>query len=167
MATSGQPGPGDKGPPAGEAMVGDGKPAANGRAQRVGFRLPAASPPVVGPRAAHPTRQPARWRRNVLLIVALVAGAWLALAWSGLREKALVSTAFAARTGCVCRFVSQRALASCKGDLGSAGLGRMARLVSLSEDAATRTVRASVPLLARQSADYRAERGCRLEPWRE
>ena len=139
MATSGQPGPGN--------IPGDkGAPFAEGR---------------------HPIRQPSRWRRNLVLLVIVVAGAWLAWAWSGLREKALVATSFAARTGCVCRFVSQRSIDSCEGDLKSAGLSGVAGLVSLSEDAATRTLRASVPLLARQSADYRADRGCRLEPWRD
>jgi len=113
------------------------------------------------------SRQPSRWRRNLALLLVVVLGAWLAIAWRGLREEALVGTAYGARVGCVCRFVSARPLANCEGALKVAGLTGMGRLVSLSEDAATRTVRASVPLLASQSADFRAERGCQLEPWAE
>lgn len=113
------------------------------------------------------TRQPSRWKRNLAIVALLLLAGWLAWAWRGLREEALVGAAYAARTGCECRFVSQRSLASCEGDLGSVGLTGAARLVSLSEDAATRTVRASAPLLASQSADFRQERGCQLEPWRD
>lgn len=116
---------------------------------------------------AYPTRQPSRWKRNLVLLALLVLGIVLAWAWRGLREEALVGAAYGARVGCVCRFVSQRPLASCKGDIAVAGLGGAARWVSLSEDAEKRTVHASVPLLAAQSADFHPARGCRLEPWRD
>lgn len=115
----------------------------------------------------YPTRQPGRWKRNLVIMLVLVLAGWLAWAWQGLREEALVGTAYAADVGCVCRFVSGRDLAACEGDLKSTGLSGAARLVSLSEDSATRTVRASVPFLAGQSADFRDERGCQLEPWKD
>ena len=115
----------------------------------------------------YPARQPSRWRRNLLLLAVALATAALAWAWNGLREQALVASAFAARTGCVCRFVSERPLESCEGDLRVAGLGRMAALVSLTEDAAGRGVKASVPLLAGQTATFAGETGCQLEPWRD
>lgn len=117
------------------------------------------------PAAIYPTRQPSRWRRNTVLIVLLAAALTLAWGWQGLRRQALVGSAYAARIGCVCRFVSQRELASCDGDLKAAGLGRVAGLASLSEEATTRTVRASVPLLASQSASFDPATGCLLEPW--
>jgi hypothetical protein len=39
--------------------------------------------------------------------------------------------------------------------------------VSLSEDAEKRSITGSVPLLARQSADFQPERGCQLETWQD
>ena len=132
MATSGQPGPGDR-----------------------------------GAGAAYPTRQPSRWKRNVVLIALLAMVLCLGWMWRGLREEALVGAAYGARIGCVCRFVSQRPMDLCEGDLKVAGLAGAGRWVSLSEDADTRTVRASVPLLAKQSADFDPARGCRLEPWQD
>lgn len=128
---------------------------------------PGRRPP--GDKAArpYPARQPSRWRRNLLLLAMALAAAALAWAWNGLREQALVASAFAARTGCVCRFVSQRPLESCEGDLDVAGLGRMAALVSLTEDAPARRLTAGVPLLASQTATFAEETGCQLEPWRD
>lgn len=116
---------------------------------------------------AYPTRQPARWKRNLLVLALLAIGGWLVWAWQGLREEALVGAAYGARVGCVCRFVSQRPLAACQGDLKIAGLNGIAARVSLSEDADKRSITGSVPLLARQSADFRPERGCQLEPWQD
>lgn len=117
--------------------------------------------------AAYPTRQPSRWKRNLLLLVLLVLAGWLAWTWRGMREEARVGASYAARIGCVCRFVSQRPLESCEGDLKVAGLQGAARWASLSEEADTRTIHASVPLLAKQSADFDPARGCRLEPWQD
>lgn len=114
-----------------------------------------------------PIRQPSKWKRNLVIVVLLVLAAGLAFAWKGMREEALVGAAYGARVGCVCRYVSDRPLAACKGDLRVAGLSGLAGMVSLSEDAETRTITGSVPLLARQSADYREGRGCQLEPWRD
>lgn len=113
------------------------------------------------------SRQPSRWKRNLAVLVLLALAGALAFAWQGLREQALVGAAYGARVGCVCRFVSQRPIAACEGDLKGAGLSGVAGMVSLSEDPATRSVTGSVPLLARQSADYREGRGCQLEPWQD
>lgn len=111
------------------------------------------------------TRQPSRWRRNVMLLVALAVAAALVWTWTGLRRQALVASAYAASTGCTCRFVSRRSLASCEGDIKGADVGPMARLVSLSDNPAARTVTAGVPLLAGQTATFDAQGGCVLEPW--
>ncbi|MFS0848981.1 hypothetical protein AB3M93_05835 [Novosphingobium panipatense] len=117
--------------------------------------------------ASYPLRQPSRWKRNLLLLLLLVLALWLAWTWRGLREEARVGTALGARLGCVCRFVSQRPLESCEGDLKVTGLQGAGRWVSLAEDAPSRTIKASVPLLASQSADFEPSRGCRLEPWQD
>jgi hypothetical protein len=115
----------------------------------------------------YPARQPSRWKRNLVVLAVLALGGSLAFAWQGLREEALVGAAYGARVGCVCRFVSQRPIAACEGDLEVAGLSGVAGMVSLSEDAASKTVTGSVPLLASQSADYREDGGCQLEPWQD
>lgn len=136
-------------------MATPGKSGAGDRAGRGGFP------------GGHPIRQPSRWKRNLVLLLLVAVGGWAVWAWQGLREEALVGAAYGARVGCVCRFVSQRPLKSCEGDLKVAGLTGAGRMVSLSEDAATRTIHASVPLLASQSADFEVSRGCRLEPWQD
>lgn len=115
----------------------------------------------------HATRQPSRWRRNLVLAVLIGLCGWLAWSWHALREEALVGTALAARSGCECRFVSGRPLASCEAEIKASHPKGTVRAVSLSEEAASGTVRASVPLLASQSADFRPDRGCQLEPWRD
>ncbi len=142
------------------ATAGRNRPGDNGGAPGSAACLPSHHP------SHHPTRQPSRWRRNLALVVALAGAASLAWAWRDLREEALVGAAYGARVGCVCRFVSNRPLESCKADLRVAGLGGAASMVSLSQDEASRSVTASVPLLASQSATFAPERGCSLEPWR-
>ncbi|WP_404479433.1 hypothetical protein [Novosphingobium sp. BL-52-GroH] len=116
---------------------------------------------------AYPTRQPSRWKRNLTVLALLAIAGWLAWAWQGLREEALVGAAYGARVGCVCRFVSQRPLKACEGDLKIAGLSGIAARVSLSEDTERQAITGSVPLLARQSADFREDRGCQLKPWQD
>ena len=113
------------------------------------------------PSQSYPTRQPSRWARN-LVIVLLIAGSW-----HGLRERALVGSAYGARVGCVCRYVSNRSLDSCEGDIAVAGLGRIASLVSLSENDETKTITAGIPMLMHQSATFDAKTGCQLEPWQD
>ena len=117
------------------------------------------------PAGLYPTRQPSRWRRNLVLLVLLAIALMLAWTWQSLRQQALVGSAYGARVGCVCRFVSQRSLKSCEGDLKAAGLGGVAGMVSLSEEPATRTIKAGVPFLANQTASFDASSGCMLEPW--
>lgn len=110
-------------------------------------------------------RQPSRWLRNVLLLAALALAIALAFAWPGLREQARISTSYAAQSNCTCRFIAEREAGSCKADLAVAELGRTSGLIMLSEDAQTRSVKASVPLLASQTATFAPDRGCQLEPW--
>lgn len=122
---------------------------------------------VTAPEGMYPARQPSRWKRNLALVALVALAGSLAFAWQGMREEALAGAAYGAHAGCVCRFVSQRPIAACEADLKVAGLGGIAGMVSLSEDASSRTVTGAVPLFARQSADYREGRGCQLEPWRD
>ncbi len=72
---------------------------------------------------------------------------------------AQVATGYMARVGCACHFVAGRDLQSCLDDR-EPGMER----VSLSADPATRTVTATVPLLARRSARHMPGAGCVLLP---
>lgn len=100
-----------------------------------------------------------RWLWLFVLVAALLGAAWLA--WGEeLRRTGAVGTAYAARVACSCRFVAGRSLDSCAKDK----LDGM-ELVRLSEDPAAKSVTASVPLLASDTAAYREGYGCRLQEW--
>ncbi|WP_246543583.1 hypothetical protein [Novosphingobium profundi] len=120
-----------------------------------------------GPAPAYPVRQPSRWLRNLVLVGLVVGGSVLAWQWSSLRERTLIGSAYAARIGCVCHFVSQRDLKSCEGDLAIAPLSGVAGMVWLDADDAERSVSAGLPLLGSQTAHYDRDYGCRLEPWKD
>lgn len=105
-------------------------------------------------------RQPARWGRNLVLLAVIVSVVALAWFWTRMRESALASASYAAQTGCLCRFAAGRDIDACAADPGVAR-----DYVSLGEDAAAGTVTATVPLLARQSAQWTPAKGCVLEPW--
>ncbi len=76
--------------------------------------------------------------------------------------QATAGTAYGARVACSCRFIGGRDLADCEKDF-EPGMG----LVSLSEDEAAKSVTASVPLLASQTASFREGYGCVLEKWED
>jgi hypothetical protein len=100
-----------------------------------------------------------RWKRLALGLVVILVG----LGWyygPGLRDQAVAGTAYGARVACSCRHVGGRGLEDCRKDF-EPGMG----LVSLSEDAEAKSVTASVPLLASQTATYREGYGCVLETW--
>lgn len=92
----------------------------------------------------------------------VLAGAATALAfyWRPLHATALTGAAYGARVGCSCRFVAGRPLGDCRKDF-EPGMG----LVMLSEDVATKSVTARVPLLAAQAATLREGYGCVLAPF--
>lgn len=87
-----------------------------------------------------------------------------ALAWErwgeGLRDDATAGTAYLARVACSCRYVAGRSLDDCAKDK-LAGM----ELIRLSENAETKSVTASVPLIASDTASYREGYGCVLQPW--
>lgn len=92
----------------------------------------------------------------------LVAAALAVFAWfrQPLHSYALTGAAYGARIGCSCRFVEGRGLGDCRKDFEP-----NMQLVRLSEDDAAKSVTASFPLLARQTATYREGQGCVLEKW--
>lgn len=94
------------------------------------------------------------WRTWAGLAAGLLVG-WLI--WQGptLVAQAQAGTAYGARMACSCRYVQDRPLTSCEADK-EPGMA----LVGYSEDPATRTVTASVPLIASASARYVPRTGC-------
>ena len=62
---------------------------------------------------------------------------------------------YGARVACGCRYMGNRSLADCKKDF-EPGMEQ----IRLSEDVATKTVTASVPLIASRSVRYDAVLGC-------
>lgn len=103
-------------------------------------------------------------RRYVWLIVALVAA--LAAGWLTYGEQTVrtseAATAYAARVGCSCRFVAGRSLGDCAKDKVE-GM----ELVSLSEDSASRSVTATIPFIASDTASFREGYGCVLKKWED
>ena len=95
-----------------------------------------------------------RWALGAVALLALV---YLAINWPRWQLRAETAAGFGARIACGCRYIDGRGLESCKGDFkGLEGMG----LVRFSDDPATRTVHASVPLLASREARFRQGYGC-------
>lgn len=113
-------------------------------------------------KGANPPLSSRRWRRRGLLLAALLGLAALVWNWRPLTADAVTDAAYAARLACPCRFVAGRPLSDCRRDF-EPGMG----LVMLSEDVATRSVTARVPLLASQTATFREGEGCQLDPWND
>lgn len=107
-----------------------------------------------------PALRPRRSRRRAAFWALIVVGALLAWFWRPITGGALADASYGARIGCSCRYVAGRDLAQCRADL-EPGMG----LVALSADDAAKSVTARVPLLASQTATYRAGEGCMLEKW--
>ena len=108
-----------------------------------------------------PRRSPrGRRARKLWLLVAIVAVAALAWFWHPLNSYAETGTSYGARVACSCRYVEGRALGECRKDF-EPGM----ELVRLSEDEAARSVTATLPLLAYQTATFREGEGCVLEKW--
>lgn len=103
--------------------------------------------------------------RIVLIIVLLTAVLVAALAWfyrAPIQGYAGVSTSYAARVACSCRFVAGRDLEDCAKDK-LAGM----ELVSLSENPDNQSVTASIPFVDSITATNREGYGCVLENWQD
>ena len=99
------------------------------------------------------------WFWLLVVAAALLAAAWLA--WGeGLRKTGETGTAYAARVACSCRYVAGRSLEDC----GKDKLEGM-ELVMLSENETNRSVTASIPFVASDTASYREGYGCVLKSW--
>ncbi len=106
-----------------------------------------------------------RSRSRAWLIVVLVLAAGLAALWYSnigqrMRGDAAAGTAYGARVACSCRFVAGRSMDDCAKDK-LAGMG----MIRLSADEDAKSVTASVPLIASETARLRDGYGCVLDRW--
>jgi hypothetical protein len=93
------------------------------------------------------------------LIFVLIALAIAAFFYARSQKPLLeVGVGYAARVTCGCRHIGNRSLDDCRKDF-EPGM----EPIRLSEDVTTKTVTASVPLLARRSARYDPVLGCVVE----
>lgn len=111
---------------------------------------------------ANPRSRTARRWPFWLVVVALVLIAAAAYFWKPITGYAGVSTAYAARVACSCRFVGGRDLEDC----GKDKLAGM-ELVTLTQDMEAKSVTARFPLVSSDTATYREEYGCVLEEWQD
>ena len=94
-----------------------------------------------------------------VLLLALLATAFL---YAGsLTPQLELGTGYAARVACACRYIGNRDLKSCRADF-EPGM----EAIRLSDDPATKTVTAYVPLIASRSATYDPVLGCQPEPFK-
>lgn len=112
------------------------------------------------PTQALPPKRSRRWRWLAigLGLVALL----LALFWTQLGGYAQFGAAYGARVACSCRFLGGRTLGDCRKDF-EPGM----ELVMLSEDTKAKSVTASFPLLASETARLHKGEGCRLDRWQD
>jgi len=109
---------------------------------------------------ARAPRSPVRLRW-LLLGFGLIA-ALIAMFWAPLNGYARTGAAYGARVACSCRYLGGRDLGDCRKDF-EPGM----ELVLLSENVQERTVTATFPLLASETARLHKGEGCRLDPWDE
>lgn len=94
-----------------------------------------------------------------VLLLALLAGGFLYA--RSITPQLELGTGYAARVACACRYIGNRDLKSCRADF-EPGM----EPISLSDDPATKTVTASVPLIASRSVRFDSVLGCQPEPFR-
>lgn len=100
----------------------------------------------------------------------LLIGGLMVLAFAGLAAwlyarsltpQLELGVGYAARVACGCRYIEGRPIAQCPSDF-EAGM----EPIRLSDDPATRTVTAYVPMIASRSARFDPLLGCQPEPFR-
>ncbi len=102
-----------------------------------------------------------KWPTFALVLLALIAAA---LVWfrAPIAGYAHAGTAYGARVACSCRYAGGRSLEDCEKDK-LAGM----ELVRLSEDQSEKSVTATFPLVASETARWKDGYGCVLDPWED
>ena len=95
----------------------------------------------------------------MLLIAGVLAYLWFSYG-EGLQRTGQAGTAYGARVACSCRYVAGRDLDDCAKDK----LEGM-EMIGFSEDPATKSVTATIPFIAKDTARYREGYGCMLDEW--
>ena len=95
----------------------------------------------------------------LLLVFAALIAAWLYA--RSITPQIELGVGYGARVACACRYIGNRDLKSCYKDFepGMESIG-------LTDDPATKTVTASVPLLASRSVRFDPVLGCQPEPFK-
>lgn len=95
-------------------------------------------------------------------LAAALLAAWFSSYGQRLRGDIAAGTAYGARVACSCRFVAGRSMEDCAKDK-LAGMS----LIRFSADEEAKSVTASVPLVASETARLRPGYGCVLDPWQD
>lgn len=106
-------------------------------------------------------RRSRAWLIALLVLAGCLAALWFSGLGQRLRGDAMAGTAYGARVACSCRFVAGRSMEDCAKDK-LAGMG----LIRFSADEETKSVTASVPLVASDTASLHEGYGCVLNSWR-
>src|SRR3546814_6077430 len=93
-----------------------------------------------------------------LALLLLCGLALLLWKWPDLKARAEAGAAYGARIACSCRYVENRSMESCEGDM-EPGMD----MVSLDDDPPNRAVTGNVPLIAKRTARLRPGFGCVLQ----
>lgn len=101
------------------------------------------------------------WLVLLALAVAVLGGVWFSAFGERLRGDAAAGTAYGARVACSCRFVAGRSLEDCFRDK-LAGM----EMIRLSADEEAKSVTATVPMIASETASLREGYGCVLQSWK-
>ncbi|WP_369026512.1 hypothetical protein [Qipengyuania sp. RANM35] len=99
------------------------------------------------------------WLWLALIALAIGGAAWVFYG-EGVRRTVAAGTAYGAHVACSCRFIEGRSMSDCAKDK----LEGM-EFVRFSADEEAKSVTASVPLVASDTAFYREGYGCVLQPW--
>ena len=99
------------------------------------------------------------WLWFALIVLGTIAGAW-AIYGEGLRRTGAAGTAYGAHVACSCRYIAGRSLGDCSKDK-LVGM----ELIRFSENVEAKSVTASIPLVASDTAFFREGYGCVLQPF--
>ncbi|MBX9797405.1 hypothetical protein [Sphingomonas sp.] len=93
------------------------------------------------------------------LLIMAVAGGWFYI--DQRRAQLELGVGYGARVACACRYIGNRPLGQCYKDF-EPGM----EVIQLADDPATKTVTASVPLVASRSVTFDPVLGCQAAPFR-